>query len=72
MLLQTVSELGWFWVSGEKNGPEGWVNPAAYSLKMDRADSSLPSAANHISFEWGGPSGTVSDATPGNKFSLTV
>ena len=71
MLLQTVSELGWFWVSGEKNGPEGWVNSnlvhAAYSLKMDRADSSLPSAANHISFEWGGPSGTASDATPGNK-----
>jgi hypothetical protein len=70
LLLQTVSEMGWLLASGEKIGNEGWVNPnlvqAAYSLRMDRADSSLPSAANHIlSFDWDGPQGTVSDATPG-------
>ena len=74
LLLQTVSEMGWLWASGEKIGSEGWVNPnlvqAAYSLRMDRADSSLPSAANHIFFDWDGPLGTVSDATPSNKMSL--
>ena len=34
---------------------------------MDRDDSTLPSAANHIFFGWAGPQGSVSVATPGNE-----